>query len=106
MLTAVARGHTTLGRAVSVLSSAPARILELEDKGGIAVGKDADIVLVDLARKWRVEKTWLQSRCGWSLFEGEEFTGRIEATFLRGQLVANAGEIVAPPTGGIASRSS
>ncbi|MCO5158539.1 MAG: dihydroorotase [Aquamicrobium sp.] len=99
MLTAVAQGRITLGRAVAALSSTPAAILGFEDKGEIAVGKHADIVLVDLGRTWRVDETWLRSRCGWSLFDGEDFTGRIEATFLRGQLVASGGETVLPPQG-------
>lgn len=99
MLTAVARGQTTLERLVSLFAAGPARVLDLKGKGEISVGKDADIVLVDLARHWRIDSSWLQSKCGWSPFDGEEIIGWIDSTFLRGQLVASGGAIVSEPMG-------
>jgi beta-aspartyl-dipeptidase (metallo-type) len=44
---AVVEEHVPLGTALQVVTSNPARILKLHGKGQIAVGADADVVLLD-----------------------------------------------------------
>ncbi len=43
--------------------------------GLLRVGSDADLVLVDLKKKQKIDKSMLFSTAGWSVFEGWEVTG-------------------------------
>jgi len=86
-------------RIAQVTSQNIARIFGFTQKGGIEVGKDADIVVVDTAQPWTVKKEDLFTKNQWSVFEGTEFIGRSVATFLRGTLVYRDGTIVGEPAG-------
>ncbi len=95
----VARGRLSIERAVELTSAAPARVFGIARKGAIAPGLDADLVLVDFAQEWRLDRTWLRSRCDWSPFEGEYLRGRLTATLLRGAIVVRDGETIGPARG-------
>ena len=77
----------------------PARRFGLGTKGDIAVGYDADLALLDPARTFTVRAAESPSAQGYTPFEGQELTGQVRATFLRGQLIHDAGRIVGPPRG-------
>ena len=51
----------------------PARLLSLPAKGHIAIGHDADLVLVDPAARYRLAAASLHYRVGWTPFEGKRF---------------------------------
>jgi dihydroorotase len=86
-------------RIAQVTSQNIARIFGFGQKGGLIAGKDADMVVVDTANTWNVRKEDLFTKNQWSVFEGEELTGRPIATFLRGALAYHNGEIVGPAQG-------
>jgi allantoinase len=71
----------------------------LLSKGDIAPGFDADIVLVDPHEAFIVRSADSESQQGYSPFEGQELTGRVKSTFLRGALVYQDGKIVGPARG-------
>ena len=71
----------------------------IEGKGRIAEGADADLVLVDRARRQTITNAWIRSRCGWTPFDGREVTGWPLATVLRGRVVMRDGERIGPPSG-------
>lgn len=87
LLDHVNRGSLSLERVMDLTSAGPARIFNLAGKGRLAVGYDADFTLVDLKRKWIIEESWLQSRCGWSPFTGKQITGKPVGTIIRGRKV-------------------
>ena len=98
MLKLVSQGMLSLQRVVALYSENPAKALGLYPrKGCIAVGADADIVLVDMKKKWTVQNENMLSKAGWTPFHGIEVTGKAQMTFVRGQLVADNGKIVADP---------
>ena len=82
-----------------LLSWKPAQRFGLLSKGDIAPGYDADIVLVDPAATFVVRAAESESYQGYTPFEGMEFTGRVESTFLRGSLIYDAGRILGPARG-------
>jgi dihydroorotase len=88
-----------LMRIAQVTSHNIARIFGFGQKGALAVGKDADIVVVEPLRPWRVEKEDLFTKNRWSVYEGQELIGRPLATFLRGSLVYRDGRIIGSPQG-------
>lgn len=85
LLQHVHAGRLALPHLVELLSSGPARVYNVARKGRIALGYDADLVLVDLAATHTVA--------------GVTYHGWPVATVLRGELVARDGRLVSPPTG-------
>jgi len=85
-------GRLSLPRFLEATSGAAARRYGLSArKGSIAVGKDADLALVDPGSVWRVEGARLLSKGKITPFEGMSLTGRVTATYVRGARVFDAG---------------
>jgi allantoinase len=82
-----------------LLSWNPARRFGLDTKGDIAVGYDADLVLLDPNETFVVRAAESASHQGYTPFEGLELTGRVKTTFLRGQRIYDRGEILGVPRG-------
>lgn len=99
MLNHVAQGRLTLHRFADLTSRAPARVFGIACKGAIAVGYDADFTIVDLKASRVIEDRWIQSRCGWTPFDGMAVTGWPKGTIVRGQLAMWEDEIIGPPSG-------
>lgn len=81
---------------------APANLYGIADKGKIAEGYDADLVLVDLDRRWTFGRDEVGSKCGWSPFEGEEFWGKPIHTVVQGQICVRDCAIDGKPSGRVA----
>ena len=94
LLDAYNRKRLSLEWIVSRCAENPARIFGLKGKGKIAPGYQADLVLVDLKRKWKVRAESMESKCGWSPYEGRELKGRISKVIFRGETVYNGGGIL------------
>jgi dihydroorotase len=71
----------------------------MANKGRIAVGYDADLTVVDLARRETIRNDWIASRCGWTPYDGRTVTGWPIGTIVRGRTVMREGEIVTPASG-------
>jgi dihydropyrimidinase len=94
----VNKGRISIEKLVEICCYAPAKIFSLyPQKGDIAVGADADLVIVDERKTQKVSYKTLHSLCDWSVYEGWELKGWPVATFRRGQLIAKDGAIVAQP---------
>jgi dihydroorotase len=93
-----------LVRIAQVTSGNIARIFGFAQKGALAVGKDADVVVVDTVQPWKVRKEDLYTKNQWSVYEGQELIGRPLATFLRGSLVYYDGKIMGEPQGRLVTR--
>ena len=93
MLTQAMAGRCTVARVAHWMSAGPAQAYRIPDKGAIAVGYDADLVLVDLNSYRPVVRSELQTKCGWSPFEGWNLTGWPVITIVGGQIAYNRGEL-------------
>ena len=92
----VNKGRIKVDRAAKVLAENPARRFGLyPKKGHIAVGADADFVVVDLSMEKKVKASDLHYKVGWTPYEGWIMKGWPTATIVRGQVVARDGQILA-----------
>jgi dihydroorotase len=87
------RGVFSLELIVEKTAHAPATLFQIEDRGFIREGYWADLVLVDLHRPWTVSSENIQSKCGWSPFDGYRFRSSVETTIVSGHLAWHAGRI-------------
>ena len=97
MLDAANTGKISFEKVVEVCATNPAKIFGCEDKGAIAVGKDADIVLYDPKKDFTISVNNMHSDYDHTIWEGKELHGYPVKTFLRGNLVYDHGEFVGKP---------
>ena len=100
MFDEMSNGTITLHQLVRLMSAGPSQVLGIYDrKGSIAVGKDADFVVVDPDAEWTITNDQQKSKCGWTPFDGRKVRGRVGLTVLRGEVIARDGELVADNRG-------
>ena len=85
----VAFARLTAGRAAEVYG--------LPAKGAIEVGRDADLVLWDPARRVTYRADDMADGAGYNPWEGVTVTGWPETVLSRGEVIVDKGQLVAPP---------
>lgn len=90
----VGPGHLSLDRVVERLSTAPARLLGLDDHGTVTVGSPANIVVFDPNQTWTVDPTKFNSRSRNTPFAGRELHGRVVHTFFNGRHTVSEGRVL------------
>jgi dihydropyrimidinase len=99
--TGVRGGRLSLNRFVEVTATGPARLFGLfPQKGTIAVGADADLVLWDLGAARVLSAGTHHMRVDYSLFEGRTVRGVPVAVWVRGQRVVDGGRFTGRPGAG------
>lgn len=93
MLTQAMQGRCTVAQVAHWMSTAVAKAYQIPRKGAIASGYDADLVLVDLETYHPVLREELQTKCGWSPFEGWNLTGFPVMTIVGGQIAYERGKL-------------
>jgi dihydroorotase len=107
VLTGLRRRYPELGldgqlsRIADLLADRPARLFGIAGrKGRMAVGRDADFVLLDPDAAWMLSAEHVQAKCGWSAYEGWTMTGRVDLTVRCGEIVWDRLRgTFGPPTG-------
>jgi dihydropyrimidinase len=88
----VVTGRLTPNRWVEVISTAPARMFGLPQKGAVAVGLDADLVIYDPARKHTISASTHHMNVDYSCYEGREVTGAADLVLSRGKILVDGEE--------------
>ncbi|MGB2984219.1 MAG: amidohydrolase family protein, partial [Candidatus Bipolaricaulia bacterium] len=89
-------GILSLNDIPRLLSEGPARTFGLHPrKGAIEAGADADLVVFDPGKTWRVSASDLHMNVDFSPYEGREVTGRVDVTISRGTVLFRDGELSA-----------
>lgn len=76
----------SIEKIVQKMAHNPAILFQIKDRGFIREGYFADLVLVDPAKPWQVEKSNILAKCGWSPFEGNTFKSSVIKTWVSGHL--------------------
>lgn len=93
-LDAAHRGRIPLERVIEACATAPARIFQIENKGAITVGNDADLVLFDLETSAPITEEEVLSKNGHTPYQGMTFTGVPVRTLVNGTTVFVDGKVV------------
>ena len=97
----VQQGRMSVNRFVEVVATEPARIMGLyPKKGTLAVGSDADIVVLDPNQTWTVHHQDLHMSADYSCWDGWELDGKVVATILRGSVLVHNDRFVGSRSGG------
>jgi allantoinase len=95
---AVVRRSFAVGQLTKLLSENPARRMGLwPQKGGLAIGADADVVLLDPERRWRVDEAALHTPAGWSPYHGRDVVSAVARVLVRGREVFKNAQITGKP---------
>jgi len=95
ILTLVKKNRLSLAQAVHLLAEKPAEIYNLNDRGRLEQGKNADLTVVDFNHKFKIDASKFKSKAKYSPYDGWNVQGKPVKTFVNGLLVFDEGEIVA-----------
>jgi dihydroorotase len=84
----------SLEKIVQKMCHNPALLFKVKERGFIREGYFADLVLVDPAVAWTVDKKNILAHCGWSPFENHTFKSQVDTTFVSGSKVFEKGLIL------------
>ena len=87
-------GMITAQQFVALTSTNPARIFGMENKGVIAQGMDADVLLWDPLAEYTIEASTQAMKTDYSMFEGWQVRGNAARVYSRGALVVDQGRFV------------
>lgn len=93
----VAEGRIGLARFLELVSSGPADVFGLEQKGRLEAGADADFVVFDPGAEWTLDESQLHHAVGWSPYHGRPVRGRVVSTWLGGRRIYEDGSVTAEP---------
>jgi dihydropyrimidinase len=96
----VSRGMLGLTKFVELTATAPARIYDLDHKGSIVVGADADLAIWNPEREVTLVDDGLHDNTGYNPFAGRTIRGWPEVVLRRGALVVDNGVLQASPGSG------
>jgi allantoinase len=81
------KGKLSLQKTIELLSTNAAEFFNLEQKGKLEIGSDADFALINLWTREVIKSRNMNSKGKYTPFEGLTLNANVEKTFLRGQLV-------------------
>ena len=93
MLDQVNAGRCTIEQVVDWMCAAPARVWDIEAKGRLEVGFDADLVLVDMDRTATVRNAEQLTKSKWSPWDGTRLKGWGVRTWVMGTTVFRDGRV-------------
>jgi dihydropyrimidinase len=91
----VSKGRLGLSKFVELTSAAPARIYNLPNKGDIAIGKDADIVIWDPSKSVTLSDAMVHDRTGFTPYAGRTVQGWPQTVIRRGETIVENGTTLA-----------
>jgi dihydroorotase len=100
MMTLVDEGALSLTDIARSCAEQPAKLFGIYPrKGAVVVGADADLIVADPNRPELIDNASQRSRARYTTMRGRKVGAGIDAVYLRGKLLAQNGELVAPPGG-------
>lgn len=95
MLTLVNKHQISIGDLVLFLSENPARTFKLNNLGSIQKGKKADLTILDLKKKYKIDASAFHSKAKYSPYDGWNVKGMPIKTIVNGSLIMDDQRIIA-----------
>jgi dihydroorotase len=92
MLEFYKQGLISLEKIAEKMCHNPATLYNIEKRGFIRESFFADLVILNLNSSWKVDKSTILSKCGWSPLEGTTFQTKVTHTFVNGILIYDNGQ--------------
>jgi dihydroorotase len=99
MLSHVNDGKLTLSQLVKLVCENPVKIFGIQNKGFIKEQYDADFTIIDMHKTIEIKNENIESKCGWSPFDGFKFKGTPVSTIIGGKIKMKNGKILGEPEG-------
>ena len=99
MLNHVNEGKLQLNQLIKLICENPVRIFNIQNKGYIKKGYDADFTIIDMKKTINIKNEKIESKCGWTPFDGNNFKGSPVMTIINGELKMKDGKILGNPSG-------
>ena len=99
MLDHINNGKLTLNQLMSLVCENPVKIFGIKNKGFIKEEFDADFTIVDMNKTIEIKNENIESKCGWSPFNGFKFKGTPMSTIIAGKIKMQDGKILGDPSG-------
>ncbi len=96
MLNFVNEGLLDLFYLSQLMSINPAQLFKAKGKGGIYIGQDADLTIVDMNKTHTIRTEQMATRCGWTPYDGVTVKGWPIATLIRGQFAMERDKVFNP----------
>jgi dihydroorotase len=94
LLDKVKEGKLSIERVVEKMAHAPSVLFNIKGRGFIREGYSADLVLISDTPGEIIHKNNLLYKCGWSPFEGHQFSHQVHSTYVNGNCVYAGGQII------------
>jgi allantoinase len=89
----------SVGDVSRLMSERPAQFLRLEQKGKLAIGMDADLVVWNPEESTTIKQSVIEHRNKVTPYDGRQLFGVVKQTYVRGEQVFNQGTFSATTTG-------
>ena len=99
MLNHVNDGKLTLSQLVKLVCENPVKIFGIQNKGFIKEQYDADFTIIDMHKTIEIKNENIESKCGWSPFDGFKFKGTPVFSIIGGKIKMRYGKIIGEPSG-------
>ncbi len=93
MLDFVNKGKLSIFDLVRLACENPAKIYNVANKGRIEIGYDADLVIVDMNKEFRISNDWIHSKSKWTPYDGIKIKGMPIYTIINGKVAMEENEI-------------
>ncbi|MDG2000501.1 MAG: dihydroorotase [Alphaproteobacteria bacterium] len=99
MLDHVNKGNLSLFKLCHLISTNPAKLYKVINKGEIKLNNDADLTIIDLNKEVKIKNDMMANKSGWTPFNNKNVKGWPIMTIVNGNIVMRDGELIGKPIG-------
>jgi len=99
MLNHVNEGNLSLFKLCKLISTNPAKLFKVINKGEIKLNNDADLTIIDLNKEVKITNDMMANKSGWTPFNNKKVKGWPIMTIVNGNIVMRDNKLIGTPKG-------